>query len=172
MNRINYLLSHPVISSIRRNHGLEHATLHVFADMHVHGRFAGYSDNKGFWLLGIVPTDTVERAVNMALHRLAAGEKSLAVHPNCGTNFLTSGFLVGGLAWFIMLGSGRGVVNKLKYLPALLVITTLALIASQPLGAFLQEKVTTSGDPGALQIVRIVPLHFGRITLHRIVTRG
>ena len=50
-------------------------------------------------LLGDVPTEQVESAVREALQRLKAGERGLAVHPNCGTNLATTGLLATSLAF-------------------------------------------------------------------------
>jgi hypothetical protein len=49
---------------------------------------------------------------------------------------------------------------------------TLTLILTQPLGLKLQERVTTSGDPGDLRVVEIIPTKRGRLKAHRVVTQG
>src|SRR5512141_1408005 len=87
------------LSRLQRNHGLEHATLHVLADGDPHLSLAGHSDLGGFWILGNVETDTLRSAVQEALERMRNGEHNLAVHPNCGTNFVATGALAGLAAW-------------------------------------------------------------------------
>ena len=72
------LVNTPWFSRIRRNHGLEHATLHVLSKRFSGKNLAGHSDTRGFWLLGDVPTEEVESAVSEALERLKGGEKALA----------------------------------------------------------------------------------------------
>ncbi len=47
------LLDTGLISRIRRNHGLEHATLHVLAERHPGQPVAGHSDQRVFGLLEI-----------------------------------------------------------------------------------------------------------------------
>jgi len=89
------LLDTPIISRVRRNHGLEHATLHVLAERHPGLSIAGHSNPGGFWILGDVSTDEVRLAVDEALKRLRGGEGELAVHPNCGTNFVIAGTAAG-----------------------------------------------------------------------------
>ena len=89
------LVKIPWFSRVRRNHGLEHATLHVLAKQHPRKNMAGHSDSKGFWLIGDLSTGEVEAAVQEALRRMQAGEENLAVHPNCGTNFATAGTMAG-----------------------------------------------------------------------------
>ena len=107
------LLNVSPVSRIRRNHGLEHATLHVLADGKPRRPLAGHSDLSGFWIIGDLSADEVQAAVREALQRLRNGEHDLAVHPNCGTNIATSGLLAGGAAALSMLGGGRRWRDKL-----------------------------------------------------------
>ncbi|MCD6400476.1 MAG: hypothetical protein J7L73_00985 [Anaerolineales bacterium] len=166
------LLDYPLISRTRRNHGLEHATLHVLAQKFPEKPLAGHSDTNGFWLLGDVPTEEVKAAVEEALSRLKNGEHQLAVHPNCGTNFAVAGTLAGLAGALGLLGVGRRWRDKLERLPLVASLATIALIFAQPLGLRVQREVTTSGVPGSLEVVKIVPSIRGRIKAHRVLTRG
>ncbi len=166
------ILRHPRISRIRRNHGLEHATIHLLSRKFPGTSLAGHSDSGGFWLLGDVSTEAVQAAVSEALRRLRAGEHNLAIHPNCGTNFVTTGTIAGLSAGLAMFSAGRRTRDKLERLPLAMTLATLALIFSQPLGYLLQERVTTSGHPGDLEVAEVVPTYRGTIRAHRIVTRN
>lgn len=166
------LVNLPMISRIRRNHGLEHATLHVLAERLPNLNMAGHSDTGGFWLIGEISRDEVERAIEEALRRMRAGERHLAVHQNCGTNFVTAGTLAGLAAGLAMFGAGRRLRDKLERLPLAMTMATLALIFGRPLGTLMQERVTTSGDPGSLEVTRIMENRRGRIKAYRVVTRG
>ena len=166
------ILNLPPLSRIRRNHGLEHATLHVLVERHRRRRLAGHSGTGGFWIIGEVETGELESAVRDALQRLRTGEVGLAVHPNCGTNFATAGLLAGGLAALAMLGSGRRLRDQFERLPLAVTLATLALVVAQPLGLLLQETVTTSGNPGLLEIVAVLPKSLGNLPAHRVVTRS
>ena len=53
------ILDLPMISHIRRNHGLEHATLHMLALKLPNSVFMGHSDAGGFWIIGDVPPEFV-----------------------------------------------------------------------------------------------------------------
>jgi hypothetical protein len=162
----------PVLSRIRRNHGLEHASLHILAKKHAGLKMGGYSDFNGFWLVGNLPTTAVQAGVEEALRRMKAGEHNLAVHPNCGTNFATAGSLAGLAGVMGMLGVGGRKRDKLERLPLVAVLATLAMILAQPLGLNIQRNFTTSGVPGNLEIVEISPSQRGKMKAHRIVTRG
>lgn len=162
----------PIISRVQRNHGLEHATMHVLAEHKPRRGIAGHSDMGGFWIVGDVPTEELTDAVQEALQRMRAGEHQLAIHPNCGTNFAVSGSIAGVAAFIGMWGAGQGWRAKLERLPLVATLATLALILSQPLGYRLQERVTTSGRPGELEVVAIKPTRRGSVTAHRILTRG
>lgn len=166
------VLEYPFLSRIRRNHGLEHATLHVLSSRKPRTPMAGHSDTKGFWLLGDVSIEEVQSAVEEAQRRLRAGERYLAIHPNCGTNFVASGVLAGVAAFVGLFGAGRRWRDKLERLPLVVTLATLALIVSQPLGRALQENITTSADLGDLEVVEIRVVSEGRAPAHRIVTRG
>ena len=165
------VLEIPAITRVRRNHGLEHATLHILAQRHPRIPLAGHSDAGGFWILGDVSIEDVQGAVDEALGRLRAGEQRLAIHPNCGTNFATAGVLAGLAAGAAMLG-GRSMRDRIERLPLAALLSTLALIVAQPLGNLIQEQFTTSGDPGELRVVEIVVNRRGRWRAHRVATRS
>jgi hypothetical protein len=166
------LVNTPWISRIRRNHGLEHATLHVLAEKFSKKSLAGHSDTKGFWLIGDLKTEDVESAVQEALERMNAGEKDLAVHPNCGTNFATAGTMAGVAGAMAMFGVGPRKRDKLDRLALAATLATLALMIAQPAGLFLQKHFTTSGEPGTLKVVEITPTKRGKLKAHRIITQG
>lgn len=162
----------PWISRIRRNHGLEHATLHILSKRFPKVNMAGHSDVRGFWILGDVPVEAIQESVEEALRRMRAGEHSLAVHEHCGTNFVTAGIMTGLAAGGSMFGVGRSVRDKVERLPLAIMMATMALIFSQPLGLLFQERVTTSGTPGNLKVVRINATKRGRINAYRVITQG
>jgi len=166
------VLDSPMISRIRRNHGLEHATLQVLSKQFPHQAMAGYSYPGGFWLVGNVPTETIQLAVEEALQRLRNGEHDLAVHPGCGTNYLTAGVLAGLAGGLAMLGVGKRARDRLERLPLVFALATLGVIASQPLGRILQERVTTDGIPGNLHVIEIMRYEQGRAVFYRIRTQG
>lgn len=159
-------------SRIRRNHGLEHATLHVLSGRHPKMSLAGHSDMGGFWILGEVDTEDLRQAIGEALNRMRNGEKDLAVHPNCGTNFVTSGTFAGVAALLAMVGVGKSLRDKVERVPLAASLATLALMFAQPMGLLIQEKVTTSGSPEDLQVVSITESRRGKIKAHRVVTEG
>jgi hypothetical protein len=166
------ILDFPPISRVRRNHGLEHATLHILSQRHPHTSMAGHSDMGGFWILGDVPTEDVQAAVDEALKRMKAGEEDLAVHPNCGTNFVVAGTMAGLAAWFALFGAVKRLRDRLERIPLATSLATLALILAQPVGLTLQARVTTSGKPGGLTVVEVIPSNQGRIQAHRVITEG
>jgi hypothetical protein len=165
------ILDIPILSRIRRNHGLEHATITILSQRLPHRPLAGYSFPSGFILLGDVPTEQVRDAVFQALSRMENGERTLAIHPNCGTNYVASGFVVGALAWLGMAGA-KDKRDKVERLPLVIALAILGFIVSQPLGPKIQERITTSGDPQGMSVVDIFPLRFGQFSLHRVTTQG
>jgi hypothetical protein len=158
-------------SRIRRNHGLEHATLHVLAQRFPNTPLAGHSDSWGFWILGDIPLENILEAAQNALQRLQTGQKQLAVHPNCGTNFATAGVFAGFSAWLVLAGVGNRWRDRLERLPLAIVLATLGVLVARPLGQIVQEKWTTSGTPEGLQIVSARLSRRGAIQAVRILTR-
>ena len=156
---------------VRRNHALEHATLQVIAEKNPRLHMAGYSDAGGFWLIGESETADIEAAAHEALARLNNGESDLAVHPNCGTNLVATGFLAGGLAWLSMLGVGRGSRERIERLPVVITLVTMGILAAQPLGPYLQAHVTTDAATQGMQIVSIERSARGDAPVHRVLTQ-
>ena len=166
------VLELPVVDRIRRNHGLEHAVLHLLAQRYPQRSMAGHSDARGFWLIGNIPTEVVREVVREARERLRAGEHHLAVHPNCGTNFVTAGVMAGLAAFIALFGADRRMRDKLERLPLAATLATIALIAAQPLGLSIQRHITTSGEIGELTVEEIIPTYRGHLAAHRIITRS
>ena len=166
----NKILNWGPVSLVRRNHGLEHATLNLLAKEFPTRAFAGHSDQKGFWIIGDISTDKLLETVQLALQRMNAGEKKLAVHPNCGTNFVTAGVIAGTFAWLATLVGGNTFKKKLERWPLLVTIITGSLVAAQPLGPKVQAKITTSGEPGDLKVKQIVRYERPGPVLHRVLT--
>ncbi len=147
------LLDSPLILTTRRNHGLEHATIHILTAKQPGRPLAGRSTPFGFYLYGDVSDEDVQQAVEEALRRFRAGERQLAVHPGCGTNYLVSG-AAASLSALTVLSLGDRKARWSRW-PDVMIAATLALIVSQPLGPKLQQHVTTSGDMGDLEIVSV-----------------
>ena len=171
------LLNLPYIRRVRRNHGLEHATIHLLSRRLKHVSMAGRSTVTGFYLYGNVPTDEIEQAAQEALRRMRAGEHGLAIHPNCGTGLVTAGVMTSLATLAGTTGMKRGLGERLSRLPSVILLSTLALILSQPLGLSLQQHFTTLGDPGNLELVDVsrsefpVPVGGQRMTVHFVRTR-
>lgn len=172
LSTFSTILDLPMISRIRRNHGLEHATIHILSRQHPKTSMAGYSDMHGFWIIGDVTPEALRSAAQEALTRLNNGEKQLALHPNCGTNFATSGIIAGLAASLAMFGAGSQLKSKLERIPFAMTLATLGLILAQPLGMKIQRHVTTSGDPAGLQIGEIQESQRGRVKAFRVLTQG
>lgn len=165
------LLDLPFVSRVRRNHGLEHATINVLIQRDPYLSLVGRSDWKGFSIYGEIETEEVDSAVREAFDRLNAGESELAVHPRCGTTLATTGVL-SGMAAFFALGVGRSRSRfRWAYLPETLLATTAAAIVAQPLGYLLQQYVTTSHDTGQMRILRVYKQRGNPVPVHRVETR-
>ncbi len=160
------LLDLPLILETRRNHALEHATIHVLS----HTRripMAGHSNPTGFFLLGDLNTDEIRTAATEAFTRLNAGESGLAVHPGCGTNLVAATLLPATFAWAPLRGA-KSTRWRLLLIPLALVFAAFGYLLSKPLGPWLQKYITTEADLGNMQIVDV---RFVRKGVHRVITK-
>lgn len=157
---------------VRNNHALEHATLQILAEKKKVGRLAGFSDARGFWVIGEVDTEDLIGAVEEGIQRLNNGEHSLAIHPNCGTNLATAGLFGGAAAWLSTLNMGKTWGDRFDRLPLVITLVTMALIIAQPVGPRLQEKITTDPNLGDLRVMAVERYVERRPPAHRILTKG
>jgi hypothetical protein len=162
------ILQAPFVSQTRRNHALEHATIHILSARFPNRPLAGHSNPTGFFLLGDAPTEHVREAVTEALTRLQNGESGLAIHPGCGTNYIVSGGLAAFFAFWGMSGTKNN-RQRWERMPLLVLLSALAFMAGQQLGPALQKEVTTDPNPGELVILDIYPV---AKNIHRVVTRS
>jgi hypothetical protein len=165
------ILDLPLILETRRNHALEHATIHILSAKYPDRHLAGHSNPTGFFILGNVTTEDLKSAIAEALTRLRAGESGLAIHAGCGTNFATTALLAGTLAWFPLSGQ-KSMRRRFWLLPFAVAFGVLGYLLSQPLGPWLQAKITTEADPGNLQIESVVPVRKRGVAVHRVITRS
>lgn len=166
------ILDFPLITRTRRNHGLEHATLHVLAKKYPNVTMGGISSPKGFIIIGNVPTEDVAEAAIEALKRLRAGEAALTQHPNCGTNYVIAGIFAGLGAWLGVLGSGKGFKKKAHRLPLMILLATLALVLTRQVGPMVQKEITTSADPGDMELIRVETSLQTNLKIHQVITKG
>ncbi len=166
------LLSLPLIARIRRNHALEHATIHVLHRRRRDLRIVGRSTPTGFVLYADLSTDEVHLAAQEALTRLRAGQWELAIHPTCGTNLATSGLLAGLGAFAVLTPRRRSLDEWLGRLPLVILVTIIGFLLGQRLGTLLQARVTTDPQMGEATIARVVRQEQGPLLVHRVVIEG
>ena len=159
------ILDIPPIARIRRNHALEHATIHILTEHNPRRRLMGRTTTSGFYLFGEVDREEIVVAVSEALARLQRGEHSLAVHPRCGTNLATAGVLAGLSSFAVMSGRSKSHLAKLSQA---IMAATIAVIAAQDLGPAVQKHVTTLPEVTGVTIEEITQQRRGRILVHQV----
>lgn len=134
----------------RRNHALEHATVHVLEERAGRSlRIGGFAEPDGFFLQGVTDPDTILQAAHEGLRRLQAGEHKLALHPRCGTTLVAAQGLAALTFLAFLLVSPRFIFVGIG--AALL----LSIWLARPLSLFLQRTLTTSTDVKGLSIETI-----------------
>ena len=166
------LESLPLVESTRRNHALEHATLKVLSERFPGLRMAGVSTPDGFFLIADLPTEVVTDGVLQASARLRAGERDLAIHPNCGTNLATSTLLAGSAALLVLRpGKGKSRPSLNNYFLAAAIALPIFLL-SKPLGLEAQRTLTTDANLGETEVRLVVSQKSGNSFIHQIRTNA
>lgn len=164
------ILDWPLVARTRRNHGLEHATVHILTERYPRVGIVGRSTPNCFYIYGDLTAEQVQSAATDALARLRAGESHLAIHPGCGTNFVASGALAGAAVFTAMKVGRRR--KTWEDLPVAMAIATIALLLSQPVGPLLQERVTTSADMSTMEILGVRRVNTYGLPVYSVDTRS
>jgi len=127
---------------VRWNHALEHGTIHILSRMMPYVSMAGRSNSRGFYIYGNVPEETLREAVQEAILRILGGEHQLAIHPNCGTNMISSAVLAAGGTMIATTGTKRRGLTE--QIPAGVLGALMGVVLGQVVGLRLQAKLTTS----------------------------
>ncbi len=135
------------IDMVRRNHALEHATIARLLERGVAPPMGGYSLPGGFVVWSKASPTEVLGAAREALQLLREGHSDLAVSSYCGTNFVAAA-LLGGLAAFVA-GQGRGLWPRVR---GAAVGFMVASMLSQPVGKFIQRRLTTHAEVHGMDI--------------------
>ncbi|HEY5903820.1 MAG TPA: DUF6391 domain-containing protein [Anaerolineales bacterium] len=160
------ILDLPPVLATRRNHALEHATLHVLEDRQPDRHLAGHSNPTGFFIFANVTTEELKNSITQALTRLRSGESNLAIHAGCGTNMATS-LLMSSFFAFLPVSGRKSTLWRVLMLPVGVLFAVVGYALSQPLGPWLQANVTTEADMGDLRVLEVVPVRKG---VHRVMT--
>ncbi len=161
------ILDLPLLLETRRNHAVEHATLHILARKFKNQSMGGHSNPTGFYLMGRFTKEDIQEAADEAMGRLRAGESGLAIHEGCGTNIATSTLLPAMFA-FVPMQRTRSNLWRVLLIPFAIGLAVFGYLLSKPLGPWLQKNVTTEADLGNMRIVDIIPVRSG---LHRVITK-
>jgi hypothetical protein len=117
-------------------------------------RVIGRAGTDGFYVFAKIPTDKLRSYADEALERLQGGDARLAVTPLCGTNIAVAGAMA-GMASFVAINTGRTPMNGLM---RAITASTVAVVAAQPVGRWVQKYYTTSPDLAGYRIVSVDPI--------------
>ncbi len=140
-----------IIDRIRRNHGLEHATVALMLAHQGPMRIVGRSDHGGYYKYANIDTERLRSYAEEALVRLQRGEEHLAVSPMCGTNIAVAGVLA-GVTSYLALRSSDGHADGIT---RAILASLVSVVASQPLGRLVQKYATTSPDLAGVRITSV-----------------
>ena len=155
------------IDAVRRNHGVEHATVAVLFSRTGPQRIAGRASADGFFILGSVDDDQLLSCAREALDRMQGGEGELAVSPHCGTNIaVTAGLST--LATMRTFAKHPERALRDRFGDAF-TGSIFAIIAAQPIGRLVQRYLTTRADVAGMSIVEVRTYFPG---VRKVITSG
>jgi len=152
------------LHQVRWNHAIEHGSIHILSRMMPYVNMAGRSNGRGFFIYGDIPTDMLEKAVQEAIDRIGAGEHQLAIHPNCGTNMISSAALAAGGTMLATTGTKRRGLTE--QIPAGVLGALMGVLLGQVVGMRLQALITTSPNFPQARIKKIQRRQMGKRTYH------
>lgn len=151
------------IAATRRNHALEHATIHILSGYLPAVSMAGRANSRGFFIYGDLHTEALRQAVREAIQRMTAGESYLAIHPNCGTNLVTTAIFSATATMLAIAGKRRHLLDRI---PTGLLGALAGVFLGQMVGLNLQERITTCAELDVVKVVQISRREIGRRVLH------
>jgi hypothetical protein len=160
------------IRRVRQNHAVEHATITLLmARERSLPLVGGRSNHRGYYIFGPVDSAALEAAATEALSRLQRGEAELAIHPNCGTNLVTTGAMAGLATFTATAISRRRQASLADRIAVAIMAATVAVVASRPVGLRLQKDVTTLADVAGLRVESVTRRQLGRMVIHFVATQ-
>lgn len=132
--------------NVRRNHAIEHATVHVLEELYGAKMVDGCATTEGFRIRAAVDPVLIFDAAREGLSRLQRGDGALAINRRCATALLVSYFAVGGSLVSLLLTTHN--VSPLNL--ALVLILTVA--ATPKISRVVQRFLTTSLDVKGMSI--------------------
>lgn len=161
-----------LLSRVRQNHSLEHATINLLSRKYPQAQILGLSGPLGFTLYTSLSGDEVVPAARQALLQLQSGNQALRIHANCGTNLVVTALLT---TFASLLGIGlRADIparERLERLPQTVVLNVLALLIARPLAFWVQAYITTDPQVENLEIASVFTDYQGNLRRIRVHTR-
>ncbi|MFW6381671.1 MAG: DUF6391 domain-containing protein, partial [Bacillota bacterium] len=132
---------------LRKNHGLEHATVNILEREHGFSGLAGYAVDEGFYIMGVDNAYLVEEAARKGASLLKRGNNELVIHKRCGTSMTVANLLSSVI--FLGLLIYTGYFSILNMILAIIIANLLGPL----LGQLVQKKFTTTPEVEDMEIV-------------------
>ena len=131
---------------LRKNHGLEHATINILEKEYGYNDLAGYAEEDGFYIMGVNNTVYVEEAARKGLRLMQKGKEELAIHKRCGTSMTVANFLSAIIFLSLLFSSGHfSILN-------MIIAIIIANLVGPYIGQIVQRKFTTTSKVKEMEI--------------------
>lgn len=131
---------------LKKNHGLEHATINILEKEYGYNNLAGYAEEDGFYIMGVNNTVYVEEAARKGLSLMKEGKDKLAIHKRCGTSMTVANFLSAVIFLILLLSSGYFSIFNM------IIAIVIANLIGPYLGQIVQGKFTTTANVQEMEI--------------------
>ena len=132
---------------LRKNHGLEHATINILEKEFGYNDLAGYAEENGFYIMGVRNPDFVEEAAKKGLDLLKNNNDDLVIHKRCGTSMTVANFISAIIFLFLLFSSGHFSILSM------IIAIVIANLIGPYLGQIVQKNFTTSSDVNEMEII-------------------
>ncbi|MDI3546569.1 MAG: hypothetical protein PWR10_221 [Halanaerobiales bacterium] len=143
-SQIYRIATNPVL---RKNHGLEHATVNILEREYGYRNLAGYAEESGFYIIGATNIWAVEEAARKGLALMRKGYGDLAVHKRCGTSMTVANFVSAVIFLLLLLYTGHFSIFNM------IIAIVAANLMGPLLGQVIQRRFTTTADVDEMEIV-------------------
>lgn len=143
-SQIYHIATNP---SLRKNHGLEHATVNILEKEYGFRNLAGYAEESGYYIIGADNTWVVEEAARKGLHLMKSGYGELAIHKRCGTSMTVANFISAIIFLLLLFYTGHFSIFNM------LIAVILANLIGPYFGQIIQKYFTTTADVRDMEII-------------------
>lgn len=155
-----------LLANVRRNHGIEHATVGILTQRKIKPPIFALATPSGFMIYSKLNKNEILSATNESIKLMLAGDSELAISQYCGTNIVAGGIIavISTIIFAKILGKkSKGILNIANGF-------FISTLLSKPIGRLVQKYITTDQHINGIKVKNIRSLNLGNFYIHHIST--